>query len=125
MNTVILLGNLTKDPEIRYFEETILTTFTIAINNGKKEPYFFDCKSWNKTAENISEYFRKGSKILIQGELIQEKWKTDDGENRSKVLVNVNRFDFVTSKKGEEKENESEKEIVKFAEEEIGENIPF
>jgi len=125
MNTVILLGNLTKDPEIRYFEETILTTFTIAINNGNKEPYFFDCKAWNKTAENIGEYFRKGSKILIQGELIQEKWKTDDGENRSKVLVNVNRFDFVTSKKSEETEEAKKKEIVKFAEEEIGEDILF
>jgi single-strand DNA-binding protein len=104
MNTVILKGNLARDPELRFTPQgTAMCGFDIAINrkwndaNGqlKEEVGFFKCEAWGKTSEVICEYFKKGRPILIQGRLKQDQWEDKaTGAKRSAVKVVVDRFDF-------------------------------
>jgi len=98
MNTAILLGNLTDNPEIKSVGSynSALCVFQIAVNeytkNGNKVHYFV-CKAWQKTAENIAKYFTKGKPILVEGSLEQERWE-DKGQKRSRVIVRVRNFEF-------------------------------
>ena len=104
MNLVIIKGNLTRDPELRYTPNgTVVCDLGVAVNhkwtNGdgekKEEVNFFDAQAWGKTAEVICEYFKKGKPILLQGRLKQDQWKDKaTGENRYKIKVVVDRFEF-------------------------------
>lgn len=106
MNTVSMIGTLTKDVESRYARNgTAIANFSIALNkkfsqNGKlvERTSYFDAVCYGKTAEHIAEYFRKGSRIGITGELEQQRWQTNDGSNRSKVVILVKEFDFIDRK---------------------------
>ena len=93
-NKVILMGNLTRDPELRYTPNgTAVSTLSLAVNRRprpdtqEKEVDFFDVVVFGKQAENCSEYLRKGSPVLVDGRLQQRRWETDDGQKRSKVEV--------------------------------------
>jgi len=106
LNTVALVGNLGKDPEMKYFDSgKVKTSFSIAVENrikddqGKYGTDWFDCCAWGKTAEVIAEHFKKGSRIAVAGQLIKEYW-TDNGNQRSKILVNVIDFSFCEKKGG-------------------------
>lgn len=91
-NKVILMGNLTRDPEVRYIgdKNTALCEFSLAVNdNISDEVSFFDCKAWGRTAEVMGEYCQKGRPILVEGRLKQESWENDEGAKRSKVVVVV------------------------------------
>jgi single-strand DNA-binding protein len=100
MNTVNLIGRLTADPEVRYFESgKAIATFSIAITRTRDESDFFDVQAWEKTAEVIAQYCKKGSQIGIEGRLKQERWKDrDSGNNRSKVLVIATRIELLGAK---------------------------
>lgn len=99
MNTVVLMGRLTKDLDLK---ETsggkTYTGFCIAVDDGKDNTYFIDCKAWNKTAENIAKFFKKGDKIAVTGKLTTRTWEDDSGNKRKVTEVIVNTFDFCTSK---------------------------
>lgn len=97
MNSVQILGRLTKDPEVRYTQDgKAVSEFSIAFNRSKEDADFYDCTAWEKTAENIANYFKKGQRILIDGRLQQDKWRDQQsGETRSKIKIIVNRFDFI------------------------------
>ena len=105
MNKIIILGTITKDIEIKYTQSgTAIANFSIAYNkkwtdkntNERKEKAsFFDVQVFGKQAETINQYFHKGSRILIEGELEQQTWQAQDGTNRSKVVINLNGFDFI------------------------------
>jgi single-strand DNA-binding protein len=99
MNNLQILGRLTRDPELRYGQNgKALCQFSIAVNRNKDEADFFDCTAFEKTAETISNYVKKGQRILIDGRLQQDRWKDQQtGEDRSKVKILVNRFDFIES----------------------------
>jgi len=109
-NQVILIGNLTRDPELRYTPSgTALCEFGLAINerwkdkagNTKEEVSFLDCIAWARTAEVICEYFKKGKSIMVVGSLRQDRWQDQaSGQNRSKVKINVRQFQFVGGKEG-------------------------
>lgn len=96
-NKVILLGNLTRDIELRYVGSGIaLGKTAIATNrkytaNGEKkeEVCFIDITFWGKTAEIANQYLRKGRQVLIEGRLIFETWQDQNGQNRSKHSVTV------------------------------------
>jgi single-strand DNA-binding protein len=113
-NRVILAGNLTRDPELRYLNSgSGVCEFAIAINrkwkdkdgSAKEEVSFFDCVAWAKTGEVIAEYFKKGRPILIEGRLQQDRWEDKaTGQNRSRVRIVVDRFEFLGSKQGEASE---------------------
>jgi len=102
-NKAILLGNLTRDPELKYLANKMaVCSFSIAINevwfkdDEKQERVsYFDCQAWAKMAETVNEYFSKGQPIFIEGSLRQERWETDEGQKRSKVIVNVQRVTFL------------------------------
>lgn len=107
MNKVILLGNITRDPETRAFASGSVTKFGIAVNRrwkdaageAKEEVTFVDLTAWGKTGENIAKFFRKGSRIVVEGRLNMEQWDDKDtGQKRSKLVVVVNEFYFVDRK---------------------------
>ncbi|WP_204200848.1 single-stranded DNA-binding protein [Mammaliicoccus sciuri] len=100
MNTAILIGNITNDLEVRPAGQSNVLKFGLGVrgNFKKDETNFIQIEAWGKNAENIAKYFEKGSKILIQGELKQNRFEDKDGNKREKVYVNVDKFEFLDSK---------------------------
>ena len=95
-NRVILVGNLTRDPELRYVASgTAVTDIGLAVNDRRKnangewidETTFIDVTLWARQAEVASEYLSKGSSVLIEGRLKLDSWETNDGQKRSKLRV--------------------------------------
>ena len=105
-NKVILMGNLTTDPELRTTPNgQNLASFTLAINrtwnnaNGERqeETSFINCTAWGKTGETISKYVSKGRQLLVSGLLQQRTWQDKDtGKNRSAIDVIVEEFSFIS-----------------------------
>ena len=105
MNLVILSGRMARDPELRYTSGgKAYTTFTLAVQKTKDEAEFIDCVAWEKTAENIAEYFRKGNRILIQGRLNVSSYE-QNGEKRKSVKVQAFNFEFIDSKNSGNNQN--------------------
>ena len=97
MNVVILMGRMTRDPELKYTSGgKAYTSFTLAVQKMKDDAEFIDCIAWEKTAETIAEYFRKGRKILVQGRLNVSSYE-QNGEKRKSTKVVVSSFEFVES----------------------------
>ncbi|MDF1525501.1 MAG: single-stranded DNA-binding protein [bacterium] len=102
-NRVILMGNLTRDPELRYTPNgSAVASFSIAVNRRYKvdnekreETSFFDIVFFGKPAEIIAEYMKKGRPLLVEGRLQQRRWETDEGQKRSKVEVVGENFQFM------------------------------
>jgi len=102
INRVILAGNLTKDPELRYLPNgTAVTVLRIAVNRRFKgrsgdvdETCFVDVKVYGKQAENCGEYLSKGRNVLVEGRLRLEEWNTEGGR-RSKHVVVADRVQFL------------------------------
>ena len=103
LNKTIIAGNLTRDPETKYFaNERCVVKFAIANTrkfsvNGEKreETIFLDCEAWGKLAETISKFCQKGKPVLVIGTLKQQQWADKDGNKRSKILLAVDEFQFV------------------------------
>lgn len=105
MNIAILMGRLTRDPELKYTTGgKAYANFTLAVQKTKDEAEFIDCIAWEKTAENIAEYFRKGNRILIQGRLSVSSYE-QNGEKRKFTRVLANSFEFVDSKNSGNSQN--------------------
>lgn len=106
-NKVILIGNLTKDPELRYTPQgTAVASFRIAVNSRykqsdelKSETLFIDIVVFGKQAESCSQYLSKGRPVLVEGRLQERRWESD-GQQRSKVEVVASSVRFL-SKKGD------------------------
>ncbi|MCB9478311.1 MAG: single-stranded DNA-binding protein [Deltaproteobacteria bacterium] len=104
-NKVILMGNLTRDPEKRYTESgTCIVTMGVAVNRRVKrqnewteEANFFDIVVFGNQAENCAKYLAKGRPVLVDGELQQRRWEGQDGQKRSKVEVVANQVTFLGS----------------------------
>lgn len=105
MNVAILMGRLTRDPELKYTSNgKAYATFTLAVQKTKDEAEFIDCVAWEKTAETIAEYFRKGNRILIQGRLSVSSYE-QNGEKRKSVKVQAFNFEFIDSKNSGNSQN--------------------
>ena len=91
MNIAILIGRMTRDPELKYTSGgKAYTNFTLAVQKTKDEAEFIDCVAWEKTAENIAEYFRKGNRILIQGRLSVNNYEQNREKRKfTKTIVAV------------------------------------
>jgi len=112
-NRVILLGNLTRDPEVRYIPSgTAVASFSLAVNRKfkqgdetKDEVSYIDIIAFGKTAENCGQYLGKGDAVLIEGRLQQRRWDDkDSGQKRSKVEVVVQTLNFMPRKSGEQQQ---------------------
>ena len=109
MNLVVLMGNLTKDPELSQTSSgKSVCKFSMAVNRDFEEGTdFLNCTAWGGTAENINKYFMKGKKILITGRIkISEAEK--DGNKRRFTDIIVNKFDFCGGKESQSGEIVSE-----------------
>jgi len=111
LNRVMLMGNLTRDPELRYTpNNTAVVNLGIAINRTWKNPQgerqeettFVDCEAWGRTGEVINQYLRKGRPIYVEGRLRLDQWQDKEGNNRSKLKVVVDTFQFIDSRGGGE-----------------------
>ena len=97
MNVVILMGRMTRDPELKFTSGgKAFANFSLAVQKTKDEVEFIDCTVWEKTAETIAEYFRKGNRILVQGRLSVSSYE-QNGEKRRMTRVVANSFEFVES----------------------------
>lgn len=102
INKAILMGRLTKDPELRHTgNQTPVCSFSIAINNGYGENQhtdFVNCTAWNKTAEFVSNYFTKGKMIIVIGRISTRSWETQDGKKVYATEVIASEVSFGESK---------------------------
>ena len=104
-NKVILIGNLTRDPELKYLPSgSAVANVGLAVNrvwtdreSGEKreEVCFVDLEAFGRTAETMNEYLQKGRPVVIEGRLRFRTWEQDDGQKRSKHDVYVERFQFL------------------------------
>ena len=91
-NTVTIIGNMTRDPELRYTASGVpVTEFGVAWNTkdkqGNESVSFFDVTCWRELAEHVAESLGKGNRVIVYGRLDQNTWETKDGDKRSKVRV--------------------------------------
>ena len=105
MNRVILVGRITRDPELRTSPNNVpFTTFSIAVNrfapsaNGEREADFINCVAFNKQAENLCRFIRKGGQIGVEGKLQTRKYVAQDGSNRIATEVICDSITFLEPK---------------------------
>ena len=111
-NRVILLGNLTRDPEMRYIPSgTAVTNFGLAMNERytdrqtgeqKENTCFVDVEAWGRQAEVANEYLSKGRPVFIEGSLKFDSWEADDGSKRSKLSVRAFRIQLIGGRRDED-----------------------
>lgn len=109
-NLTILTGRITKDLELKQAGQTQVTNFSLAVDNPfkKDDTSFFDIVAFGKTAELLNNYCAKGSKILIEGNLKQDRFQDKEGHNRSVVRVIANRVEFLDSKGNNQSQKQQE-----------------
>lgn len=106
MNNVVLIGRLTKNPELRYVGEKnrALTTFSLAVDRGYKNESgdnkvdFINIEVWGKQAEIFCTYMEKGKLVGVEGKIIVDKYKNENNENRYITRVRANSFKFLDYK---------------------------
>ena len=96
-NTVTVIGNVTRDPELRFTPSgQAIATFGLAVNRRwqnrqsnewEEQTSFFDVKCWAQMAENVGESLHRGARVIVSGRLEQRSWETEQGDKRSKVEV--------------------------------------
>jgi single-strand DNA-binding protein len=110
LNRVFLIGNLTRDPELRYIPSgTAVANFGLATNRiyttqdgeRKEEVCFVDIVVWSKTAENCANYLSKGRPVFVEGRLQFDSWETEDGQKRSRLRVVADRVQFLGGARAE------------------------
>ena len=108
-NKVLLMGNLTRDPQLSYTpNQTAVVDFGLATNrrwtgqdgNQREESCFVDCQAWGRQAENINKYLSKGRPVFIEGRLTFDSWTAQDGSKRSRLRVTVEGFQFLPGSGG-------------------------
>lgn len=99
INRVVLLGNMTRDPELRRTGSgKAVTNFTLALNRyNNDDADFVDCVCWEKIAENTAQYCSKGSKVAVEGSIQTGSYVDKDGHNRKTVNVLCNRVEFINT----------------------------
>ena len=114
MNKTILMGRLTKDPDTRYTQttNTQVTSFTLAVNRrfakeGEQQADFINIVAWNKTAEFVSKYFKKGQQVGVIGRIQTRTWDDDQGQKHYVTEVIAEEVYFADSKKDDGTSNNS------------------
>jgi single-strand DNA-binding protein len=104
LNKVLLMGNLTRDPEVKYTPKgTAVCDLGIAINDSykaqdgtiKETVTFVDVEVWGRTAENCKQYLTKGRPVFVEGQLRLDQWETPQGEKKSRMKVRADRVQFL------------------------------
>lgn len=116
MNNVILVGRLTRDPEIKYVgnDNSALAKFNIAVDrnytgqDGEKKADFIDIEIWGRQAENCAKYLTKGSMACVKGQIRVEKYQNSNGENRYSTKVRADSIKFLSSSGSKKVSNEQD-----------------
>lgn len=134
MNKVILLGRLTKDPDTRQAGETTVSRFNLAVNRrykkeGGQDADFPNVVTFGKTAEFVSKYLHKGSKIALEGRIVTGSYKDNNGVTRYTTEVVADNVEFAESKKVDSDNNSNnnsntDNEWVNV-DDAIAEDLPF
>ena len=109
LNRIVVMGRITRDIELRYtMNQNAVASFTVAVDrdktaNSEKVTDFIDCVAWNKAAEFVNKYYKKGSLIVVDGRLQSRKWEDRDGNKRINWEVLIERTYFGEAKKDEYK----------------------
>lgn len=112
-NKVLLIGNLTKDPELRYTPQGVaVVNLRMAVNRKfkdknqewKDEVCFITAVAWDKQAETCNQYLRKGSPLFVEGRLQSRSWEDNAGQKRSVVEVRAERVQFLGQPSGQSKQ---------------------
>lgn len=136
MNTITIHGRLTRDPEIKFFnDDKAVCNISVAVNRAYKDKDgnmvidFFNCVSYNKQAEILDKYFKKGDGISIQGEMQNNRYTNKEGNKRDKWEIRIDKFDFELLRRGDEEISsgsmDSEKGFVPVDESTDDEELPF
>lgn len=133
INTVVLIGNLTRDMDLSYFQSgSAFGKLSIAVNRsfvkqGSKvdEVSYFDVTLFGKMAEGLKQYLTKGKKIAITGSLKQERWNDSNGNARSKVSILADSVQLLGGNKTPEKVNQIADTFGGEVQQEFKEDIPF
>ena len=106
LNKIVIMGRLTRDPELRYTQSGIpVASFIVACERdyadggGQRTADFIDCVAWRQSGEFVERYFRKGSMIVVDGRLQSRKWQDRDGNNRTSWEINADHCYFGESKR--------------------------
>ncbi|KDN58474.1 single-stranded DNA-binding protein [Exiguobacterium sp. AB2] len=120
INRVVLVGRLTRDPEMRYTQSGIaVTRFTLACDRpftgqeGKKEADFIDCTVWRKQAENVAQYLKKGSMAGVDGRLQISSYEAQDGTKRQRAEVVADSVRFLEPKAGGQSQSQGAPKTAK------------
>ena len=108
MNTITIHGRLARDPEIKFFnDDKAVCNISVAVNRAYKDKDgnmvtdFFNCVSYNKQAEILDKYFKKGDGISVQGEMQNNKYTDKEGNKKDKWQIHIDKFDFELLRKGD------------------------
>jgi len=118
-NKVILIGNLTRDPELKYTKiGSPVCDFGLATNKKNKEGQgttcYVDITTWGTLAENCTQYLKKGGPALVEGELTYETWEAPDGSKRSKLKVTAWNVQFLGAAEQRMEEPEKDTSDIPF-----------
>lgn len=129
LNSILLEGNLVRDPELKYTEKgTAVCHFSVASNRyfkqddeKQEEVSYFDITVWSRLGEVCNEYLTKGRGVRVVGRLKQDRWEDNEGKTRSKVHVIAEHVEFKPrfKKDGDQPESEQEQEQAESAQEEL------
>ena len=107
-NKVILAGNITRDPELRFTQGGVpVCSFGLAVNRVRsksEEVDFFDITAWRELGETVANYKKKGDGVLVEGRLQYRTWEAQDGSKRSKVDVTADSIQFLSNAGGRQDE---------------------
>lgn len=127
MNSIVLMGRLTKDADIRSTQSgKVVASFTLAVDrpytqNGKKEADFIACQIWGKSAEVLGKSVHKGQRVLLEGRLQIRQYTDKNGNKRTAAEVVTDRFEFI-----ERKEQTAPQSMEDFGQQmPFDEEIPF
>ena len=105
-NRVLLMGNLTRDPELRQTSSNnpvaniglaVNRSYTTKSGERREEATFIDCEAWGRTAEVMSRYLKKGRPVFVDGRLKLDEWEDREGNRRHKLKVVIEQFQFINS----------------------------
>lgn len=134
INSVHIVGNLTREPELRMAGQTPVLQLGIAVNDRKKNnatgewedvPNFFDVVVWGTRGESLSRFLQKGSKVAIKGRLHWNQWQNADGEKRSKVEIVAEDVELMNSRNNDGGSGYAAPAPVPPSAEILSEDIPF
>lgn len=116
LNKAILMGRLTRDPEVNYVNDKPVCRITLAVNrdrkgaNGEQIADFIDCVAWGRQADFIRQWFTKGMLAIVIGRIQSRNWEDKNGNNRTTIEINVAEISFGETKKAREANGQSASE---------------